>query len=163
MRQDVGEDWSWADGYLPEVQRILTLSALKLLTVEIATTQEDLNKATDLVLRVSGSKAIAVRLRRVDYAYRDLTIRASRTSGATTELSKIRQGHGDYYLYGWTKGLTITEWMLVDLAALRACGLLERPWKLISNKEGLTNFIAIPYSILQDAGCLIASHISRSE
>ncbi|MBZ0279392.1 MAG: hypothetical protein K8L97_01545 [Anaerolineae bacterium] len=157
LRMDVQQDWGWSDSYLPEIRRILAQNALALFTIKVATYQQDIKQATDLLVSVSGQKAIAVRLRRAMYRYRDLTIRAQRTSGAPTELEKIKSGYGDYYLYGWTVDYRIPEWMLVDLSRLRATGLLNSPQAAIRNKDARTAFIAISYTTLRDYGCVLAA------
>lgn len=159
LRLDVQRDWNWSDGYLPEVRRILMQNAALLFDVNIASTHQDVKEATDMVLTVGGQKAIAVRLRRAVYDWRDLTIRASRASGSRTELSKIRAGYGDLYLYGWTTGWSITEWMLVDLARVRESKLLGLRWRMTMNKDGVTGFISIPYITLREYGCIKAANV----
>lgn len=160
MRDDVIQDWMWSDGYLSEIRRILAINAFHLLDFEVAAGDADLKRATDMLIKVSGEKAIAVRLRRPYYNYRDLTIRAERASGVATELEKLRQGYGDYYLYGWIHDdKYIGEWMLVDLHRLRASGLLDRSWVLRRNKDGRTAFIAIPHTILREHNCIVAAEI----
>lgn len=155
MNLDTAWDWTWSDGFLPEVRRILGMNALYLLEVAVASAQQDMKQATDMLVTVSGSIAVAVRLRRPVYNHRDLTIRAIRSSGATTELEKIRFGAGDFYLYGWTQGLRVPEWMLVNLHNLRASGLLNRQWQIIRNKDRRTAFIAIPHTLLKQYGCVV--------
>lgn len=159
LRLDVQRDWNWSDGYLPEVRRILMQNAALLFDVEIASTYQDVKEATDLLLTVGGQKHIAVRLRRAEYGYRDLTIRASRSSGSRTELSKIRAGYGDLYLYGWTTGWAISEWMLVDLALVRDSGLLNLNWRMTMNRDQATGFISIPYTTLHEYGCIKAANV----
>lgn len=154
MNKDVQRDWRWSDGYLPQVRRILNQFALYLVDLEIASHQQDVSQATDMLIIVRGQKSVAVRLRRANYGYRDLTVRAYRASGATTELSKILAGHGDFYLYGWTNGSAIEEWMLVDLEQVRLNKLLNNR-KVIMNHEQQTGFIAIPFTELLGHGCVV--------
>lgn len=160
LRVDVQRDWDWSDGYLPEVRRILAQNALHLVSIRMASFHQDVKQATDMLLTIGGERSIAVRLRRAQYHYRDLTIRAQRTSGITTELEKIRAGHGDFYLYGWTDGPQIAEWMLVDLHRLRASGLLESR-AFIRNTDGQTQFLAIDYHTLAAQGCVVAARVMR--
>ncbi len=160
MRADVTRDWGWADGYMPEIRRILTLNAVHLVSIEIASFQQDVKQATDMLFKMSGETSIALRLRRPNQQHRDLTIRAHRRSGVETELSKLKAGHGDYYLYGWINGVDIPEWMLINLSQLRQSGLLNRSWSLIPNKDRVTGFIAIPYMTLRTYGCITNSCIS---
>ncbi len=159
-RLDVLRDWGWADGYLPEVRRILALNAMTIFKFEIASYEADVKRATDMLISVSGEKAIAVRVRKEGYWQRDLTLRAHRSSGVLTELAKIQAGHGDFYLYAWAMGARLNEWMFVDLALLRKSGLLNRQWRLIPNKDKVTGFIAIPYTALRDSGCLVSFEIN---
>lgn len=159
MRRDVVRDWGWADGYLPEIRRILTVDAMHLFTFRVASYQQDVKQATDMLVTANGEMAIAVRIRRDYCQWRDLTIRAWRHSGVTTELDKIKDGHGDYYLYAWAQGFRLPEWMLVNLEALRNSGLLEQAWAVKHNKDGRTRFIAIPHNTLSSRGCIVASNV----
>lgn len=158
-RLDVLRDWGWADGYLPEIRRILAMNAMTIFKFEVASFEADVKRATDMLISVSGEKAIAVRVRSEGYWQRDLTLRAHRSSGVVTELAKIKAGNGDFYLYGWAKGSILAEWMFVDLSRLRKSGLLERTWRMIPNKDKVTGFIAIPYTMLRDTGCLVTFDI----
>lgn len=162
MYAEVRRDWRWSDGYLPEVRRILAENSLALFQFRIASAQQDMNHATDMLITTCGNLAIAVRVRRGEYRYRDLTIRAVRTSGAMTELEKIRAGNGDFYLYGWTFGKRIPEWMLVNLQRLRASGLLNR-YTPIRNRDGATAFIAIPHAVLSEHHCIVSKVILQNE
>ena len=159
LRLDVQRDWNWSDGFLPEVRRILMQNAALLFNVRIASSYQDVKQATDMLLTVSGQRTVAVRLRRAQYSYRDLTIRASRVSGTRTELDKIRSGYGDIYLYGWTYGWTIHEWMLVNLHRLRSSNLLNSHWPMQMNRDGATGFISIPYLRLYEYGCIEAANV----
>lgn len=154
LRIDVKRDWAWSDTFLPDVKRVLGQCAIHLVEVEIATPQQDLTEATDMVATIKGFKTVAVRLRRATHMQRDLTIRTWRSSGAQTELDKIKRGYGHLYLYGWTLEHQISEWMLVDLARLRSSGLLNR-YAFIANKNGETRFLAIPAQELRRAGCIL--------
>jgi hypothetical protein len=109
-------------------------------------------------LRILDSGEIAVRIRRANVRWRDLTIR-SRIGHAKTEIHKIREGFGRYYLYCWTnESNIISDWILVDLNQLRESGLLENR-KEITNKDGYTAFINIPAIELAANGCLLASKV----
>lgn len=156
---DFTRDWNWQEGYLPEVQRILLQNAVYLFNVSIASWYQDVKQATDMTVTLGGKpKAVGVRLRRADYSYRDLTIRANRVSGAKTELEKILAGMGDAYLYGWTNGSHISEWMLIDLNRLRSSGLLQYT-KPQFNRDRQTSFIAIPYPTLRQYGCVLNANM----
>jgi hypothetical protein len=90
-----------------------------------ATAEEDLERATDLVL-VTDRVRIACRIRRWTKQSHDryggeFTIRSSRASGVTTELAKIKAGWGDLFFYGWGCPQTrrLREWTLIDLQTFR--------------------------------------------
>lgn len=153
------EDREWADNYLDQVANILRRNAAHLMDVQIAPDDVDRETATDMVLRLSGGD-VAVRLRRADCRYRDLTIRSHRETGYRTELSKIEEGFGDWYLYGWlNKQDKVAEWILVDLDRLRKRKLwLGR--HDIPNGDG-TWFIAISSQELRKTGCLIAEQLGQ--
>lgn len=157
MKSDVKLDWDWADGHMRAIVDILRQNATKLLSINPASSERDLKKATDLVIRVNGGD-IAVRIRRPAYRkrYRDLTLRAWRRSGVSTELEKIKHGFGDWYLYGWSDGRKgLDDWFLVDLHKLRSSGLLDNP-RVIYNKDGSTGFIALSANVLRQNGCLVS-------
>jgi len=125
----------------------------------VAPDDVDRRNATDMVVRLSGGD-VAVRLRRADCDYRDLTIRSKRDSGYRTELSKIRDGFGDWYLYGWLDGRNhISEWILVDLDELRT-KQLWRGRREIPNGDG-TWFIPIAADELKRCGCLVADKLGE--
>jgi len=160
LRVDFQRDWYWQAGFLPEVSRLLLANAMYIFNVEVASAQQDMKEATDMLLSVAGQKKVAIRLRRAEYWKRDLTIRSVRSSGMKTELEKIQAGHGDLYLYGWTHDLTISEWMLIDLHKLRASGLLAH-YGTIRNRDRATGFVAIPYYMLRDYGCVLNARVLR--
>lgn len=148
-------DWEWSDTHLEEAIDILKANSMHMLTVNIATPDADMKRSTDLVITIEGGD-VAVRVRRSSYLsrYRELTIRAWRSSGVKTELQKIIEGFGRWYLYLWAGNDGITDWILVDLNRLRDSTLLNRPY--IKNKDNATGFIAIKDNELKEAGCLIA-------
>jgi hypothetical protein len=159
MNEDVQRDWDWADGYLPEVQRILKLNAMHLVTIQLANVEQDMKQATDMIVTVTGEKTIAVRVRRPYHDFRDLTLRAYRSSGAETELAKIKQRYANLYLYGWSQAKLLPEWMLVDLDKLRACGLLDRNLPVQMNEDKVTGFVYLSYRLLQHYGCIVSACI----
>lgn len=153
-------DREWGDSYVSQVIRILMQLLPYLVEINTASIEMDTKCATDFTIRLKGGN-IAVRLRRSKYRYRDLTIRALRDTGATTELAKIKAGHGFRYFYGWIdENNNIAEWILVDLDKVRESGLLENR-TLIANRDPVTGkpdgtyFIAIKATELDQAGCLI--------
>ena len=157
MRSDVVLDWQWADGHMKAIVDVLQLNAMHLLSIQVASLERDMKKATDLVISVEGGD-VAVRIRRPRYRsrFRDLTIRAWRESGVKTERDKLLEGFGDWYLYSWSDGNGgLSDWFLVDLNKLRESGLLkQKPVK--KNKDGRSGFIAITDRELRAVGCMVS-------
>ncbi len=146
----------WADTYVSKVLCILNTLIPHLAVLAIASDETDKKYATDLEVKLLGG-TIAVRLRKPDCQYRDLTIRALLDSGTTTELAKIKAGYAYRYFYGWVDDNgNIAEWILVDLDKVREMGLLEKERRLIPNGDG-TFFISIPIRELRQSGCLLDS------
>lgn len=108
------------DGFIPEIKRIVGPHLLVVTPEEI-----DCKQAADLMVFAARDKRIAARVRRPGFADRypfEFTIRARRESGAETEQSKIVNGWGDWFFYGFAAadGLTFDRWWLIDLDAFRA-------------------------------------------
>lgn len=119
---------SWADKFLPQQLEILNNYAGLLdfnkvkkrnIPIEEAPLYDDQNLETDVIM--VGNLRVALRVRNGHSTdFNDIVIRSYRSSGADTELQKIKKGFGDYYLYCWTAdGKTITEWILFDLDRFR--------------------------------------------
>jgi len=160
MRSDVKIDWAWADGHMGAIVEILKENAMHLLSVKVASSKQDLKRATDLIISVVGGD-VAVRIRRPEYRKRwqELTVRAWRLGDIPTELHKIRDGWADWYLYAWSNGNGgLQDWLLVDLNAMRQSGLLKDP-KIIRNRDGRTGFCAFGVGTLKVNQCLVASSL----
>lgn len=101
-------DAKWADGYVPEVKAILTRNAIHFQSFERASAEQDQRQATDFVA-VTQRGAIAVRVRREDCEFRDLTIRVARRAHPDAlwcrgyEADKLIDGWGAAYLYCWVR------------------------------------------------------------
>ena len=146
---------AWADQYMEQVAKILRRNAMYIMSVSIAPDVVDQKQATDMIVEVKGGQ-VAVRIRRTTCRYRDLTVRAH-CHGYKTEIDKLREGFGDWYLYGWVDDRgDISEWILLNLDALRQSGLLDIKRKPISNHDG-TAFVSITQQELKAyPGILIA-------
>lgn len=156
MRRDVKKDWAWADEYLPAVKQILEENAMHFISIKIAPLSDDLERATDMVLTLTGGD-VAVRIRRDNCAYRDLTIRAWRKGDIETEIHKIRKGFARWYFYAWTKkNKSIGDWIIVDLDKMRQLDLFDDNRSTIKNPDGRTGFVAYSKDELSKNGCLIA-------
>lgn len=156
MRNDVKRDWGWADKYLPDIARILKENAVHFISVKIAPMADDLEKATDMVLTLEGGD-VAVRIRRDNCSYRDLTIRAWRKGCNRTEIHKIRGGFARWYFYGWInqKG-NLADWIIVDLNKMRNLNLFNERRTIRKNPDGHTGFVWYPAKELNHRGVLIA-------
>lgn len=156
------QDKRWEEGYHGQVLSILGVLTPHLAEIKVASAEKDRANATDFEVTLSGG-TIAVRLRRPECKFRDLTIRALRDNGAKTELAKIKEGYAYRYFYGWTdQQRKIAEWILVNLDKVRETGLLEKPRQLRPNGDG-TYFISIELRELYDAGCLITYQMNRKQ
>jgi len=127
-----------------------------MISIDDSSPEQDMKESTDLVVKTMGGK-VAVRIRRPDCQFRDLTIRSWRANGAKTELPKIKEGFGDFYLYAWAgENGKLANWILVNLDSLRKSGLLENR-ETIPNPDRITGFIAISVFELKKSNCLISS------
>lgn len=151
-------NWAFQESYYDQVIRILKQNAAYFVIVTVASLEEDMKHAKDFDIRIEGGD-IAVRIRRPYYTFRDLTIR-SYINGYKTEIDKLREGWGRYYLYCWTNdNIRISEWILIDMNKVRELKLLDNR-KEISNKDGRTRFIAIPAQELKAKDCIMNSLLS---
>lgn len=151
----------WQRRYLPQVKRILKDNAAEFISVEEASDDEDKHHATDFNIIIVGG-VVAVRIRRSDCRYRDWTIR-SRILQGKTELAKLLDGYGDWYLYCWTnKNAVIKEWILIDLERVRSSNLLNIITKKpdIPNGDG-TYFKSVSIGELNINDCLLVLNIKE--
>lgn len=148
-----------SDLYLDSFKDILKRNSMHFLRFDVSTEEEDTQQATDMVIKVEGGD-VALRVREPSCVYRDLTIRTKSRYGGKTEIHKLREGFGTWYLYGWGDGVgAVKEYILVDLNMVRDFELLDKPRSERSNYDG-TKFMSIPISELQMHGCIIAKQLS---
>lgn len=111
-------DKRWSDRFLTEMKSILGIYLIGEPPVE-----EDQERNTDLMVLRMDAVRIGCRIRRHNYLnYADeFTIRAGRPSGVKTELTKIIEGWGDYFFYGFSdkQEQHLAHWILGDLKAFR--------------------------------------------
>jgi hypothetical protein len=148
-------DFDWQRGLIPEIKRILA----NYLIAE-APAAEDMQHNTDLIVLRLDTVRVACRIRRYEYlaTYGDqFTIRASRPSGADTELAKVLSGWGDYLFYGFASAdaAEFAAWMLGDLSTFRLWHhrqLYKRrdPGEVRRNGDGSSNFVAYRIDDLPD-------------
>lgn len=149
------QNWDFQSRYYSKIESIIKQNAGEFISVTVADTETDMKRATDFVIKVTGGD-IAVRIRRADKPWRDLTIR-SYNNGYKTEIHKLREGFGRFYLYCWENDKhELSEWVLVDLDKLRETGLLDKQRKQFENRDGTTCFIAFGIRELEQVGCITA-------
>lgn len=113
------DDKRWSDKFLPEIKMILGLHLIGEPPIE-----EDCERNTDLIVLKMDAVRIACRIRRYEYFSKypnEITIRSSRPSGIKTELTKILEGWGDYFFYGFSdeSETRLISWKLCRLTAFR--------------------------------------------
>lgn len=113
------EDKRWSDRFLPEIK-----SALGLHLIGEPPVEEDAERNTDLMVLRMDAVRVGCRIRRHNYLARygdGFTIRAGRPSGVKTELTKIIEGWGDYFFYGFSDAQErrLAKWTLADLKVFR--------------------------------------------
>lgn len=147
-----------ADKYIPALKNILLQNAMKLISIDISSDEQDTKYATDLVMCVKGGD-VATRVRNPTCVYRDFTVR-SRTKytehGTETEIHKLKRGFARWYLYAWTNDIPqIDSWVLIDLDIVRQHRLLDKDRREIPNGDG-TWFIPITINELYEHDCIIS-------
>ena len=113
------DDKRWSDRFLPEIKSILGIYLIAEPPIE-----EDAERNTDLMVLKLDAVRIGCRIRKYQYLRpygHQFTIRAGRPSGAKTELTKIIEGWGNYFFYGFAdeREERLAQWVLGDLNALR--------------------------------------------
>jgi hypothetical protein len=114
-------DRVWSDRFIPAIKRIVGPHLLEESSLKVDTEQ-----AADLTVLTGRNLTIAARVRRPGFAEQwpyQFTMRAERTSGARTELQKIIDRWGDWFLYGHALNDTepeIGRWMIIDLHSFRS-------------------------------------------
>jgi len=116
-------DWQdrkrWSDRFLTEIKGILGVHLIGEPPME-----EDAERNTDLMVLRMDAVRIGVRIRSNKYLgeYGDeFTIRAGLRSGVKTELTKIIEGWGDFFFYGFCDGgqTRLVRWTLADMKVFR--------------------------------------------
>jgi len=110
-------DKRWSDKHLPEIKKILGLYL-----IGEPPQEEDERRNTDLMVLKMEAVRIGCRIRKKEWIrYRDeFTIRKSRPSGMKSEISKIIEGWGDYFFYGFGDDAgNLLAWTLADMKIFR--------------------------------------------
>lgn len=139
------DDTAFAERFLDHMRAIAGRYLIR-----VAPVDEDVHRATDLIVLQLDALRIACRVRRERYLAKygqQFTIRFERRSGTKTEFAKIIfEGWGDYLLYGFGPergGSYLTAWALCDLAHFRSHWAPRlraqpdlRPGTLVPNGDG---------------------------
>lgn len=147
-------DKKWSDRFLPEIKAILGTHLIGEPPIE-----EDAERNTDLMVLRMEAIRIGCRIRRHKFLAKygnEFTIRAGRTSGVKTELTKIIEGWGDYFFYGFADAErpNLVAWFLSDLRVFRVWfnrTILETkkcPGLRQSNSDNSSYFLAFAVSDL---------------
>ena len=152
---DWKRDKKWSDAFLPEIKKILGLYLIGEPPIE-----EDQQRNTDLMVLNMSAVRVGCRIRKHSYlaSYADeFTIRAGRPSGTKTELTKIIEGWGDFFFYGFCdeEESALAAWMLGDLNVFRlflarSFRRGEEPWVNKKNLDGSSSFMAFKISSLPE-------------
>jgi hypothetical protein len=153
-------NWYFAEKHMNAIRDILQKNACYIVRVDVATPDEDMKQSTDLKVTVKAG-AVAVRVRRKDKRFRDVTIRAYK-NGNKTEIHKLRDGYGDWYLYAWELESGALEWVLLDIGKMRNAGLFGEKRPIIMNKDGQSGFVAYSIDEIKKAGALVNECLSVS-
>ena len=144
----VQRDWrsgkQWSDRFLPEIKSILGQHLIAEPPIE-----EDAERNTDLMVLRLDAVRIGCRIRRHEYLApygHQFTIRAGVPSGAKTEITKVIEGWGNYFFYGFSDEAeqALKQWVLCDLNVFRlsharmlaACKPGEAPGDIRTNSDG---------------------------
>jgi hypothetical protein len=149
-------DKRWSDKFIPQIKGFLA-DAL----ISEAPIDDDQERNTDLIVLTMKPFRIGCRVRNYKYIERygdEFTIRAGRPSGKRTELSKIVEGWGDYFFYGFANEAetSIIKFTLGDLNVFRLwfnqrlflCDKGCSPGKIMKNFDGSSIFSVFKISEL---------------
>ena len=131
------DDKAWADKNVRQARTIVGYYA-----TQVACDVLDIEQATDLI---TERKQVAWRMRRrrnrdnfADFG-NTITVRSKRPSGVPTELDKIREGFGDWFLlcYPHSNDEGIEHWGVFNLDVFRE---VDRDWGWIKNRRDIWNY-----------------------
>lgn len=162
------QDKRWSDRFLHEIKGHVGQALIGEPPVE-----EDQQRNTDLVVLRLDAVRIGCRVRKHDqirYSH-EFTIRSGRQSGIKTELTKIIEGWGDYFFYGFADQdeNRLALWLIGDLKAFRIWYsrqlVLRRgdpPGLRQNNRDNSSSFHAFKWADIP--GFVVASnHHAKSE
>lgn len=157
-------DKRWSDRFLPEIKAILGVHLIGEPPAE-----EDAERNTDLMVLRMDAVRIGCRIRKHKYIARygdEFTIRAGRPSGAKTELTKIIEGWGRYFFYGFCdpEEKRLARWTLADMNVFRRwynhqlarSHPFQTPGEKQPNRDGSSFFLAFRWAEI-DPGFIVAT------
>jgi len=148
-------DKRWSDLFIPEITPILGQYL-----IGPAPEEDDALRNSDLMVLKMDSVRIGCRIRRhcnIDLYGEEFTIRMSRPSENKTEFTKIIEGWGDYFFYGFSdkQESSLERYHLCDLKVFRlavmrmlVCG--KNPWNIMHNHDGSSTFAVFKWSDFPD-------------
>src|SRR3990167_1331220 len=158
------DDLTWANQHLEAIRLVMKQVAQHVIEIVPATTAQDQHEATDYVVKVTSGD-VAVRIRRQRYAdlFGDVTLRLWRSSGAKTEVEKLKAGFARWYLYAWSPNGVFTSWVFLDCDRMRASDVFQHGIP-INNTDGQSGFLALSIPTLRDHGCIVEEwNIQKNE
>ena len=153
------KDKQWSDQFLPEIKSILGQHL-----ISEPSEVEDQKRNTDLmILRVDATR-VGCRVRSTFNKWGEnqlnkygsqFTIRAGRPSNHKTELTKIVEGWGNYFFYGFGQEGSLDMWFLCDLNVFRLWYNKQlysgvHPGIYNNNKDNSSYFLAFEWSWFPD-------------
>ena len=150
-------DKRWSDRFLPEIKQIIG----EHLITEPPQEEDSLHN-TDLIVLGFDSIRVGCRIRKYEYFSKypnDFTIRSERPkNGTRTELSKIIEGWGDYFFYGFSDQTetSLIYWRIISLNKFRLWFNRrlaidkETPGNYKKNGDSSSNFIAFDISKMSE-------------
>lgn len=152
------KDKDWSDGVTATVKSILGLYL-----IGEAREDEDQERNTDFMVLKIEAVRIACRIRRPSYSHGEylgeFTMRCLRPSGCKTELTKVIEGWGDYFFYGFAgeDGASVPVYTLADLNIFRLWHsryLIKNqgrcPGFVLPNKDGSGSFTVFKWVNMPD-------------
>lgn len=167
-------DKKWSDVFLPEIKQILGLYLIGEPPIE-----EDQERNTDLMVLKMDAVRVGCRVRRsisesgylaFERHSGEFTIRTGRPSGVKTELTKIIEGWGDYFFYGFANEdeTGLRHWSLCNLNEFRvwfvrylAKNKGQMPGIGKDNTDGSSTFKAFKFASLPPE-FIIAKHWDKT-
>lgn len=119
------------------IRKILNKCSYMFTQFQEATEIQDKTEGFDAIFSFPDVK-IPIRIRNFSYQkYMDVTVRSRSKYGGKTEIDKLRDGFGDYYLYSWLGdgNKRIEKFIIINLKIFRE-SIIENPNGRRRNDDG---------------------------